>query len=1230
MNESGEDDAGSAICAHLLVEGDFTLLSLGRSIGLPPVVLEEAVRNARSSFVLRFRLLNWIRETPALLAHIPEKLLQSLQQDVIDEGTLHLSSPNGGGKKRLRWSEAQKKVQDEVLMMSGFKAFDDVARERFTVLEETVGQSVMSIFNSPSTEAAVSPAWSWLGGNSVFDHYSSPTHLNRPSEEHLERGNRKYTGRGEESRLGHARGAGVSEPGDESSAALLQEHMGLLDVNPYIELVSPAFQANRLAGRDSSGPASPTGSSVASQEFREEVDEVLPEDIPASFFVDEHDVAKEIGILPAPHTNSTAAPPRTGTVVRKGQTPASGTSTSATAASTIIPPPPKLAGPLRLSSFERENDIIESRLKELNAWECSVEASLLTHVQRRSEDFFLATREFSQLHLETENVLHAVKETINSTMKSRKGFVEGFLKVGGLYRARSNARRLHALIESTLQTHEQIANIENWVSLPERDVREMPSIVHSIHTLESTIYSSAWINEAGSLRYTSDWSKRVEKVKERVRGLVDTRIIDQIQNNRKTTIGNVASGQYDSGEAAASPSDVVMWTRCAIELGSWETCVQRCFQHFKKSVWSITRAVFVDRLLKSKKLDDASASNLLECASKGEDDYTRRKQTLAFASKIRFPVFLEIYTEVLNRLQDLASQVSLQWSEYVLDSVMPLVRSLTSEIASDCEGESESGESLRRKAMTKTRELLEDLLKEVESIFIMLVESLLSDSGNAVSLTSKDTAATSPNLGSLSNDEVLQIAQLSFSLIARLTATVKDVEAVFGVGDDGNQVLQVHVEHLLQPAIQCLVHAHFCLRHDKNKRNFTVLLENEKWSPAKSVDPSFQSQLDALCASDGEAYKAFGSLSVETGMRGRALVDSARAGNRISRESQGRSRSGNQKLYITADDSDEGRTVHDAFFILIDMLYDYNTALGNYPSLAHPIVLSIHEMIDFYDQSAAELILGGKAVRNGSLSSVTPLNLATLSQCFAFLSEFIPHLTSHLLHVLDLTELAARITESRKVVQTDANRRNKLTVDILTREFPCLMENCATHHRQCFTRIIDIIRAKVGKNPPLLKSIDSRGKGQQQDNGRVRNAGPSNGVAVQRLTWSEKGNTWMMDMLKETAKLIRNIRESTNQRDMDCIIVPLIGGFAHKMREITRVMSTGADPEGKTKVDVEPKEVEEARSSVLVYNANVHKFGYNLLECVKCTTAESVLRSKGGFRESTPCSEEDVLGFFFG
>jgi vacuolar protein sorting-associated protein 54 len=233
----------------------------------------------------------------------------------------------------------------------------------------------------------------------------------------------------------------------------------------------------------------------------------------------------------------------------------------------------------------------------------------------------------------------------------------------------------------------------------------------------------------------------------------------------------------------------------------------------------------------------------------------------------------------------------------------------------------------------------------------------------------------------------------------------------------------------------------------------------------------------------------------------------------------------------------QGYVASNSLLILIQALHEYNEFLGTYPFLAFDVIGKIYEALKVYDSQCAVYVLGALAVDQGTLVTIGVQHLAVASQCLSFLAELTPHLQRRLRAVCLSEKLSPFIDN----------------LDRVRKEF-------SDHKHEFFAKIISMMRERAE-----MLTIDPR-------------------------EWDAKGNSWVVSLLKELAKLAKVLRSLMHSNDMDSVMLPLIGLFAAKIRDAIRAIPPPLISEKQLAAKI--------RHDVSVFKVNIANFGYDAMKCI--------------------------------
>jgi len=393
------------------------------------------------------------------------------------------------------------------------------------------------------------------------------------------------------------------------------------------------------------------------------------------------------------------------------------------------------------------------------------------------------------------------------------------------------------------------------------------------------------------------------------------------------------------------------------------------------------------------------------------------------------------------------------------------------------------------------------------------------------------------------------------------------------------------------------------------------MLSSELWDIVASIDHRFQFHVDLLCASDARAVREFHSQSAEE-------PESSRKGGAPSESLLNTTA---QRVYLPGSEEEvkdiqqEGYVAPNVILVLIDFLFVYDQYFAAFPFLAAVLAKSFVEFLGMFVDTTADLVLGERALKNNVLEKLTPLHYSVTSQAFSLLSAFIPRFQTRLLNCLDLVSSPPAADgeeggDTSNLTAREKNTARRFLVDQLNE----VVSNCTVHQKGCLSRITrsvlrSVASGKFLRTPPTQTATTGPQRGAMAAAAAVV---PSQAPPpVLPMGWGVKGHEWVLRMLTEVAKVLRVLRPLLPSQDVDAVAVPIIGAFAIRLQEVTKLLT------GKIGQDV--------KNDVLVYKANVEKFGYDVLAATKLLTVESVL-SLTDISEVQPHStEEETFEYFF-
>ncbi|PBJ79022.1 hypothetical protein BCY84_03498 [Trypanosoma cruzi cruzi] len=421
------------------------------------------------------------------------------------------------------------------------------------------------------------------------------------------------------------------------------------------------------------------------------------------------------------------------------------------------------------------------------------------------------------------------------------------------------------------------------------------------------------------------------------------------------------------------------------------------------------------------------------------------------------------------------------------------------------------------------------------------------------------------------------VVSMSCAFLPNMVSNLQGVLEICGtIGDTWGFVSGRRIKS----AVTRLVKEHLRSHHAEGVEKLRVSIENETWQPEK-IDPAFQSTVDVLCRSDDAAIEELRTHAVFTEVMGEngfchlaAPVTTATTMARQmlvsapfnpSYRPLNTCEADTKKLLLipSVDGHTEGRVVSSSILMLITLLHEFDEYLSRFPFLAFDVMGKIYDLLRLYDSQCAALLLGAMAVENGVLDTITTQHMAVASQNLAFLYDGIPLMQRRWLRATTVDKLASPIVEDIRRVRKDY----------------------ATHRCEFLGKISGLVKEKVG------------GLG-----------------TVSAEQWQASGNEWVMTMLRETARLMRAMKPILPAEDCRGVVVPLLGTFARMIRSVTMCPAVDADLRAVM------------LSDVLLFKANVERFGFDVLRCAMLfnSEAEAMTKSVEPF-----ASEADVVAWFF-
>jgi vacuolar protein sorting-associated protein 54 len=349
----------------------------------------------------------------------------------------------------------------------------------------------------------------------------------------------------------------------------------------------------------------------------------------------------------------------------------------------------------------------------------------------------------------------------------------------------------------------------------------------------------------------------------------------------------------------------------------------------------------------------------------------------------------------------------------------------------------------------------------------------------------------------------------------------------------------------------------FRKQHEKQQQKMLMVLSEEQWTQEERIDSTFQDRCNMLCRFDSEAVRAFHSASVDFFSN---HVNNLHRGSAAKDEYD-------RKLFLPTEANDatpEGYVVGNSLLMLLQVLSEYSQFLAAFPFLAIEVITKTNDMLKLYDTQCAVLVLGASAVDQGKLLTIAIPHLALASQCLTFLVDLIPLLQNRLRATVNNPKMAPFIT-------TDLDRVHR---------------NITEHRNEFLAKMASMVREHIDSFP------------------------------FDPAQWQSTAKAWIIAMLKEPARLIKQLKPLLRTRDQRGVVGPVIHMIVTKLRDAVERIP----PAMMRQIEL----VVAADLKLLKLNAD--KFGFDAIRCVP-HVAQSMEMEEGILGKKT--SDEEFVAFFF-
>lgn len=1062
-------DPVAKLCAFLMAKRGWSHHRLAQALGVPPLVLEECIRNGVSSGALHGRLARWIAEGGG--ASLPQSLVQAVVQ-----------APAG----ILSGSDTPESQLDGDPLAD----LDPVTRAYFVELGSSIGQSFISILNDPR-QARDNFRWgSWFVGivSNALDH---KTYMKR---------------------------AGTVTNEQPSSDTLMARYNQNWDYMPYLQLVSGTLSENNKGVEPLANvpAATPQLGSVLSCALNENLP--WPQGVPEEFFDTSYDAANELRLL------ERVIEERGGSKIDEDGVPITAT------------------------TFSDDFEEIEKRMKKLREWEGAVESCLLRHVQSRADQFFIVSQDFTDRAGEARRALDDLQQTRADVDAYGTGFVREMMTIAQNYRIRHGLTASRDLAVGMMETLSALSANENWISLPERDMTELPAVVENYCALYKALWcgAAAGAGEANN-NNNNNFSETGNFTRVRVLRDVPERMLLAKESLHKMIMREIELTFNPLPGSDVEEGRLLRAVRAAGEMNLLPTIIHQNRERLPDIMWTNARSVFVTGMMDSGAVGEKGANSLLEVAVAGDSSREEKLSLIGLSDSCRFPAFMRIFSAIAVQISQAVRQASRCWALLVVGAS---VRSSFRDVGAH-DGEESLWDMSRRNLVA--------LFAAAEGTVALFLE-----------------ARSRPSCVPTNVHDLETLVKSGYDFMQGMVAVFHDVAAM--VGDLGDPWSCLSGKQL-KAAVVRLGKEHVRSRHAANIERIRLTLEGEKWVPCDS-DADFQSRVSVIFNGGDEAVSALRALIVFTDFKDsrethpsspKTCQETAVAPSKepdavpdLNSTAVGEAKVNKPFILPSLGGQFDGRVVSVSLQILLEMLHDYDGYLGRFPFLAFDIMGKVYDLLRLYNSQCAALLLGAMAVETGTLESITVPHMAVASQNLALLYDGIPFMQRRWERVVDGDNLPSSISEDLERVR----------------------QGCQMCRLELLGKIAALVKEKVG----VLAD-------------------------TARREWQDVGSLWVMTTLRETARVMHLLNPLVPVSDCRGVVVPMLGTFARMMRTV--MMSP----------DVDEVELGVMRSDVLVFKANVERFGFDVMRCVElCASPTDAMKES-----KEPCAtDEVVLAWFFG
>jgi vacuolar protein sorting-associated protein 54 len=811
-------------------------------------------------------------------------------------------------------------------------------------------------------------------------------------------------------------------------------------------------------------------------------------------------------------------------------------------------------------------EALEAGCSDLHRSLLRVEHCLFVHVQKRSDEFFAASHSFDDLHHDAEDALANLSHTKKVLLTRGDAVVSDYTNVAQLYRRQHHAQLLADRVGEVMEVIKCWEYVDSWMTTDGRSTEMLPEVAQSLMSCQSIMYGGG--GGVAVLLGELACARQIPLHVSRAKSALTTMIV---------TAGAAALGA--SLQGLLSGGGAIDWApvTAPLEAAGLLNCLPHVLQQHQQSVldtlWVWTRQLIVDSY------DAPTAASVAKLALRVPHSKPERAEFLSPLRTWNASTYARLVSKLLTDVQERVSSITSHWStvrEYAVElwaqcnshqqanhhettadgdrgavvAQPPALaagsfESLLSIAAHHCVQDVITARHEENSAMR-----IKDLLPLIRHcyLFSFAIDGITGDHGDGRNAQGPSTGLKAP--------------------------AGKTVSSAAGK-PSGGRSSQLEFRNILVG--QCK--NAFQKQHARlQERVLQAVSTEEQWEPVPAVDSMFQDICTELCRSDDDAVQAFHRLAVDfdcdadlrrrhqhqhdSGSKSAPPDPSSTLGDEGAVVQARKlfvldpaeailnsdvTADGDDTAAVTTTSTAHGFVVSHSILLLLQTLNEYDQLLGYFPFLAFDILQKIYEALKLYDGQCAAMILGASAVDLGILQTISAQHLGLASQCTACLAELTPLLQKRYFRFVPSDKLSS-------FIEKDFDRACK--------EF--------LSHRDAFlSKIISVVKENVDK---LAKFKPDE--------------------------WLQKGNYFVMEMLRELARVRRTLKPLLRSADLRSVLIPLIAISTRALCDVSRAIPTDA-----------MKKVEgQVLSDIHLFKLNIEKFGFWTQRCAEAVATLQLLK----------------------